>query len=416
MTKNHKADSLHSTESFSHANIAGAITTETPADAITTETPADATTSGEMLLRAVWRARDKCHMLGVRDPLSGAFHNKSATGPRDAMERAKDISKNGRDAYFAPAEYAESSGRKAENAVGATGFWVDIDCGVAKAAKGAGYATCDDASLALGRFCSDAGLPQSTHIVSSGGGLHVYWVLDSRICRETWQGYARLLKDLTKALGFLVDHCRTADIASVLRVPGTLNYKYNPPRPVVLLHAAADFIERQAMFDAIKAAHARLCNVTMSPRSVCPVASYATRSIGHAIDATGCAAEVVKLASALAVLDPDCDEPTWTLHRLAPMARQARDYPELHDELYTLAQSWSSGELGGIASQAWRTAGNNGKTGEEYFDFVWNRFLTERCSGRPTTLRSIFRDAAMTGWIDPADQFEVINDASEVAA
>lgn len=78
--------------------------------------------------------------------------------------------------------------------------------------------------------------------------------------------------------------------------------------------------------------------------------------------------------------------------------------------------AWSSGALRGLASKPWTTAGGNGLTGEQYFGTVWQRFLTETYSGRPTTLRTIYRDAAMTGWVDPADQFELITDASEVAA
>lgn len=407
MNKNHKAETLHSTDLISHATVAGAKSTETPADAAT---------SGEILLNALWRSPDKCHLLGVRNPLTGAFQNKSVSSARDAVLRGKAASKNGHDAYFALSEYLTADSRKAENVSGAYGFWLDLDVGESKAAKGLGYATCDLAALALEDFCTAARLPQPTHCVASGGGLHVYWNLDGRIDRGTWQAYARPLKALTQALGFLADPSRTADIASVLRLPGTLNYKYDPPRPVVLIHATPGFIERSVMLEAIDAAHKRLCKVATPTRLACLVTTRPTRSIDHANAANNCPPDLTPLASALAVLDPDCDEPIWALRRLAPMARAARDYPEYHDQLYALARSWSSGELAGIEAQAWITPGNNGRTGEQYFDTVWHRFLTEKHSGRHTTvLRSIYRDAELTGWVAPEDRFELIADAVEVA-
>lgn len=404
MTEDYEADAQHSIERtyiFETKSI---------------ETSANVTASGNTLLNALWRSPDQCHLIGALNNQTHCFKNFPVNGVDDAIERAKTLSGAATETYFACAEYLTPNSRVASNASGAYSFWIDLDCGDSKAAKGVGYATCDDAVLALESFCRSAALPQPTHRVASGGGLHVYWILDSRICRETWQAYARQLKALTKALGFLADHCRTADIASVLRLPGTLNYKYTPPSPVVLIHAAADFIGRSVMLDAITAAHDRLCNVAATPRSTCLVTARPPRYIDHANDESGCPHELVKLTSALAVLDPDCDEPTWTLHRLAPMAREARDHPEFHDQLYALARSWSSGELGGIESQACATPGSNGRTGEEYFDTVWNRFLNEKYSGRLTTLRSIYRDAVMTGWVAPAHQFEVIDNAVEVAA
>jgi len=76
--------------------------------------------------------------------------------------------------------------------------------------------------------------PQPSIIVESGGGLHLYWLLRSPATND----YARIeqiLKALAKALS--ADPAVT-EVARVMRLPGTLNYKYDPPRPVrvVQLH------------------------------------------------------------------------------------------------------------------------------------------------------------------------------------
>ncbi len=231
--------------------------------------------------------------------------------------------------------------------------------------------------------------------------MHVYWVVDDMISRDDWQSSARQLKDLTKTCGFLADDSRTSDIASVLRVPGTFNHKYSPARPVTLKSASDEYIERSVMLDAIDAAHVRLCS---------PVVTMPT---GHASNATNAGnitdnddalefgpPDLMKLSSALSALDPDCDEETWKLRRLAPLATAARCHPELTTAFRDMARAWSSGELGGNLSKAWATPGGDGLTGEAAFDTVWQRFLSEKYTGTPVTLGTIYHDAKQAGWTD----------------
>ena len=117
-----------------------------------------------------------------------------------------------------------------------------------------------------------------------------------------------------------------------------------------------------------------------------------------------------KLSSALATLNPDCDEATWKLKRLAPLAMTARNHPDSGTALYELARSWSSGELRGKASKAWTTPGTtNGLTGEQVFDRVWKRFLKDTYTGKHATLGTIYHDAKEAGWIDP-EEFQPIPD------
>jgi len=358
----------------------------------------------ERLLDAMWRSHDRVHQIGMLDRQNHKFKNLPVSGVAVAIAQALKLSSQGTEVYFACAEFQDPNSRAAANVSGAFAFWLDIDCGEDKAAAGKGYASVNDAEEALIKFCTDAGLPKPTHIVHSGGGLHIYWVVNSVIPRDTWQSYAKKLKALTKACGFLADDSRTADISSVLRVPGTLNHKYSPPRPEVLNYASDKLIEQSIMLDAIISAHTRLCGAKPTGHP-----SITTTATTDCADVYG-PPDLEKLSSALAMLDPDCDEATWKLKRLVPLVTAARNHPELHDELRSLATSWSSGDLRGKPSKAWTTPGTtNDLTGEQVFDQVWKRFLTATYTGKHATLGTIYHDAKEAGWIGP-EEFQPIPD------
>ncbi len=388
--------------------------------------PADPDTAGPpeaglpaaSLLLALWRSFQRHHQIGVLDRQTRHFRNIPVTDAAAAVEQAVEASNAGNDTYFACGEYGSPDNRKAENVSGAWAFWMDFDCGPEKAAAGKGYRDTAEAELAISEFCKVTGLPEPTHSVHSGGGLHEYWVVDKAIDRETWQVHANKLKALTNACGFLADPSRTADIASVLRIPGTLNHKYSPPRPVTLVTAGPP-IECETMLQAIRDAHDRLCPATVRPALLRPV-NGASANDGALIATTGIATygppDIPRLSSALKCLDPDCDEATWKLNRLAPMARAAREHPECATEVESLARTWSSGELRGEPSTAWITPGaSNGLTGAEAFDEEWSRFLRDDQGGQRTTLGTILHDAAEAGWRDLAE-FEVVDTPAPIDA
>ena len=202
---------------------------------INKKTEVDNTQWGSPLLDALWRSSDKVHFMATRDPETGRFRNIPVIGKAAVQQQIQHAKESNVDLYFAPPEYKTADSRKASNAAGASAFWLDVDVGEEKAKSGKGYASIEEAKQALPEFCMKASLPSPNYVVCSGSGLHVYWVLTDFIEREQWQATARQLKALTKAHGFLADDSRTADIASVLRVPGTKNFKTNPPKEVVLL-------------------------------------------------------------------------------------------------------------------------------------------------------------------------------------
>ena len=121
--------------------------------------------------------------------------------------------------------------RLAQNATHMRAVWADID--VKEPPKG--YASVDEACVALAKFCEDAGIPGPTAIVASGGGIHAYWISDVTLTTDEWRPYAEGLKAALGKFGLRADAMCTADAARVLRVPDTLNYKTTPPRPVKLL-------------------------------------------------------------------------------------------------------------------------------------------------------------------------------------
>jgi len=333
-----------------------------------------------------------------------------------AVALAFSLSDAGSDTYFACAEYNSSDSRTAANASCACGLWLDIDCSPEKAAAGKGYADTEEARDEVLKFCEYVDIPAPTFVVYSGGGLHVYWVFDQAIQRDAWIHCASKLKALAKKRGLLADPSRTADIASVLRIPGTLNHKYDPPRPVRLVTVAEHRIERNKFLQSIAIAHEILLDPPRTPEPE-PGGAAGDKGVTRT-DGTPSygSLDLVNLAAALKCLDPDCDDETWKLGRLAPMARAASEQPEMAAKLKALARSWSSGELHGAPCKAWTTPGaSNGVTGEVEFDRAWSRFLRGDYSGRPTTLGTIYHDAEQAGWRD-LEAFQAVDAAAPIDA
>ena len=199
----------------------------------------------------IWGDEDGPHFIGTLE--NKIFKNHSVTNAHDAAKLAVTFSEKGIDAYFAMSEFADHSSRSATNAVGASAFWLDIDCGQEKYDKGAGYRTKKEANSALIKFCDDAGMPYPTHLIDSGNGLHGYWVFNRLIARTEWQATARKFKSLTVKHGLIADPTRTADIASVLRVPNTNNYKDKSNPKLVKLKYANPNISADTFVAAINA-------------------------------------------------------------------------------------------------------------------------------------------------------------------
>ena len=118
-------------------------------------------------------------------------------------------------------------------------LWQDIDCG-----EGKTYGSVEDALAAVLPHCNGEKMPAPTYIISTGGGIHLYWVLDRELPLAEWQPIAEKFQQFWKNTSVDFDHI-SADSARILRVPGTNNVKKNEPRPCVRLAHQGAFISTE---------------------------------------------------------------------------------------------------------------------------------------------------------------------------
>lgn len=147
----------------------------------------------------------------------------------------------GKDVYFALATYSEEvlktadddgrfyRGRSGDNTRFLKSMFVDLD----------GYESKKAAVQAMSAFLEKTGLDAfgTPWVVASGGGVHCYWPLSEAVDSVTWKPVAENFKRLFKQEGMKIDESVTADVARVLRIPGTMNFKkkYGEPQPVKIL-------------------------------------------------------------------------------------------------------------------------------------------------------------------------------------
>ena len=283
--------------------------------------------AGLELLNALWRTPTSYHQFVTTDrrvqPIRFAHH--MVTDLADSMSSANTWSESGKDCYFACAEYKTSESRKADNVAGAWAFWMDIDCGIGKQAEGKGYETIDRANQALDGFCLAINLPEPTHRVQSGGGLHAYWALDKFLGVEDWKQTARQLKELHIELKFLADSSRTADAASILRLPGTLNHKLDTARPVALIktETGPSTLSCALVIEAIRSAYAKHKGHSLLPN---------IPNIQIHSEVT-----LEKLKRTLDAISPDCSYDDWVRVLMAIHTETGGS-----DEGLLLAVEWSA--------------------------------------------------------------------------
>jgi hypothetical protein len=133
----------------------------------------------------------------------------------------------GYDAYFALASFqSPTEGRTVANADQLNCLFVDIDCGPNKA-----YADQSEGMESLIDFLASTNLPKPTAVVNSGRGLHAYWVFEQPLGKQEWKPIAERFKALCQEHKFEADPAVTADVARILRIPDTLNFK-DPTNPL----------------------------------------------------------------------------------------------------------------------------------------------------------------------------------------
>lgn len=118
-----------------------------------------------------------------------------------------------------------------------------------------------------------------------------------------------------------------------------------------------------------------------------------------------------RLRAALKVLDPDCPDRTWAVHRIAPLANAALEHPELAEELFRLAVVWSRGELRGRPATTWAMPGPHGTARRGRLHYVWAHYYHSTYTGKRVSVGTIFYDAMEAR--RKADEFEVLGETGK---
>jgi len=150
---------------------------------------------------------------------------------------------NGKNTFLALGAFDTSGKRKVENATALHSVFMDLDCGVNDKGVAKSFPSKRDAVVALHKWLEDTGLDAlgEPWLVDSGGGVHVYWPLADDAPVAAWLPVAEGMKRLAHKHHFPIDLTVTADAARVMRMPGTFNYKYDPPKPVRLVKQGGAF-------------------------------------------------------------------------------------------------------------------------------------------------------------------------------
>ena len=184
----------------------------------------------------------------------------------------------GYDAYFALANFQSDEGRTVANAKELNSFFIDIDCGANKA-----YADQTEGIEALQKFLASTNFTKPTVVVNSGRGLHAYWVLEQPISREEWKPIAERFKALCQEHKFEADPAVTADVARILRIPETLNFK-DPgnPLPTKVLKAGkrvslGAFSEKLPVIDLLNIPGKKPFTRQMDPMTLALMGNYQSK-------------------------------------------------------------------------------------------------------------------------------------------
>ena len=126
---------------------------------------------------------------------------------------------NGHNIYHAISTFKARGSRKQDNVHLTKVLALDVDCAPEKP-----FPDQKAGLVALIAFIKATGMPKPM-IISSGRGLHVYWIMDQALNPSQWKPLAEGLKQMCVAQDFSVDNALTANNSLVLRPTGTHNPK-----------------------------------------------------------------------------------------------------------------------------------------------------------------------------------------------
>ena len=184
------------------------------------------------------------YFIAYQPTKDGAMRHVACQTKAELAKKILELDQNSYAVYHACASYKQArvvdadgkkrSYRVAENRDRIRSFWLDLDVGADKANTGKGYATKREACAALAGFCKKYKLPNPL-VVSSGYGIHAYFIMNKDLERDEWKDTASKLKALLYKESVWADPTRTADDASILRPVGSTNKKHGNPVAVTAL-------------------------------------------------------------------------------------------------------------------------------------------------------------------------------------
>jgi hypothetical protein len=170
--------------------------------------------TAEEFFSLVWPVRLLTHEtleLRLRDRKANKIKRSFYSSVPEFLERAEHYSST-YDVYFALGTRYGMTGGTKRDVYRVQSMWADLD----------------------NRKIRDCSFdPKPDIMVNSGGGVHSYWLLNSPYLIRGEGSRWLPIEAVNRALAqkFKGDH-NTIDISRVLRVPGTVNHKFSPPRLV----------------------------------------------------------------------------------------------------------------------------------------------------------------------------------------
>jgi len=177
-----------------------------------------------------------------------------ATSALEAAERTIELNAEVADLYLSVATHSSipDKGRGTEKSVlSIPGFWTDLDIGEL-GHQPSSLPNPETEEQALSIIDS---LPEPSMIMHSGGGLQGFWIFkepwildtpeEKEKAKKAIQEWGNLLESLGRDKGFHVD--KVADLARILRVPGSINHKQGGYRPVVIRWADKPTHDRERL-------------------------------------------------------------------------------------------------------------------------------------------------------------------------
>ncbi|MCK5604623.1 hypothetical protein KAR91_22230 [Candidatus Pacearchaeota archaeon] len=162
------------------------------------------------------------------------------------MQLAFDLCKEGIDVYYGVNPRQNQRGKK-ENIKYVTAFHAEVDYGKEGHKKPSEHETREEALEAINNYKYKPSI-----IVESGHGFHVYYLLDEPAGISKYG--VEYLESINKALlQALKADPGTHNLDRVLRIPGTINWKYaDNPKPVKLIHCAQAYYSVEDFDSLIK--------------------------------------------------------------------------------------------------------------------------------------------------------------------